>query len=105
MLLGIVSFLLFSFSLTIQDEWVDIYKTMTNPTDPKADIAIGKSLYAKHCKSCHGKEGYGDGPKAEEQDGDLGGFLPKIFRHKLTVSYFIKQASVEMISQNPKKNN
>jgi len=27
-------------------------------------IASGKELYAKHCKSCHGSKGIGDGPKA-----------------------------------------
>ena len=37
------------------------YQTMKNPTDPKVDLAIGKSLYSKHCKSCHGSEGFGDG--------------------------------------------
>ena len=27
-------------------------------------IATGKELWAKHCKSCHGSKGLGDGPKA-----------------------------------------
>jgi len=27
-------------------------------------IANGKDLWAKHCKSCHGAKGLGDGPKA-----------------------------------------
>jgi len=27
-------------------------------------IASGKELWAKHCKSCHGAKGLGDGPKA-----------------------------------------
>lgn len=27
-------------------------------------IASGKALYAKHCKSCHGTKGLGDGPKS-----------------------------------------
>jgi mono/diheme cytochrome c family protein len=27
-------------------------------------IDNGKELYAKHCKSCHGAKGLGDGPKA-----------------------------------------
>jgi mono/diheme cytochrome c family protein len=27
-------------------------------------IANGKDLWAKHCKSCHGAKGMGDGPKA-----------------------------------------
>ena len=30
----------------------------------KADVATGKELWAKHCKSCHGSKGLGDGPKA-----------------------------------------
>jgi mono/diheme cytochrome c family protein len=28
-----------------------------------AVIATGKELWAKHCKSCHGAKGLGDGPK------------------------------------------
>ena len=27
-------------------------------------ISTGKDLWAKHCKSCHGAKGLGDGPKA-----------------------------------------
>lgn len=27
-------------------------------------ISTGKELWAKHCKSCHGAKGLGDGPKA-----------------------------------------
>jgi mono/diheme cytochrome c family protein len=29
-----------------------------------AVIATGKDLWSKHCKSCHGAKGLGDGPKA-----------------------------------------
>ncbi len=36
-------------------------KAMKNPG--KADLANGKELWAKHCKSCHGSKGLGDGPK------------------------------------------
>ena len=52
------------------------YKNMKNPTD-KADkegLSIGKSLYMKHCKSCHGKTGLGDGTKADELDTPCGDF-------------------------------
>jgi mono/diheme cytochrome c family protein len=28
------------------------------------DATAGKDLWAKHCKSCHGSKGLGDGPKA-----------------------------------------
>ncbi len=66
-----------------QDEWEvpAKYEKMTNPEDAsKENIAIGKSLYSKHCKSCHGKEGYGDGPKADEVEGDLGDFSSSEFQ-------------------------
>ena len=45
----------------------DEYMKMENPTTAdKESLAIGKQLYNKHCKSCHGAEGYGDGSKADE---------------------------------------
>lgn len=42
------------------------YKTMKS-TVKAGDASInstGKELYNKHCKSCHGTKGLGDGPKA-----------------------------------------
>ena len=92
MLLGVISFLLYSFTLTVQDEWIvpDKYKKMKNPVNPDTDKATGKSLYAKHCKSCHGKEGFGDGPKAEEQDGDLGDFSSEEFQVQTDGELFYK---------------
>ena len=49
---------------------------MKNPTNPKDKEGAneGKALYAKHCSSCHGKKGLGDGTKAPELKGDLGDF-------------------------------
>ena len=38
-------------------------KSTVKMSDASA-IASGKELYAKHCKSCHGSKGVGDGPKA-----------------------------------------
>jgi len=38
------------------------YKSMKNTQ--KGEAATGKMLYVKHCKSCHGGTGVGDGPKA-----------------------------------------
>lgn len=66
------------------------YQTMTNPTNPKIDLAIGKSLYSKHCKSCHGSEGYGDGTKAKEMKGDLGDFSTKEFQTQSDGALFYK---------------
>ncbi|MCK5400891.1 MAG: cytochrome c, partial [Flavobacteriaceae bacterium] len=56
-LIGIISFALLSFTAIVQDEWIvpDEYVNMENPIDADTDKAIGKSLYNKHCKSCHGK--------------------------------------------------
>jgi mono/diheme cytochrome c family protein len=94
-LLGIGVFItLYSFTIITQDEWVvpEEYITMVNPTDADdgENKAIGKSLYSKHCKSCHGKEGYGDGPKADEQEGDLGDFSTAEFHEQTDGELFYK---------------
>jgi len=77
-------FLFYSFKTFVQEkEWVvpKEYITMKNPINAdKESLSYGKTLYMKHCKSCHGKEGYGDGPKAEEQEGDLGDFSSEEFQ-------------------------
>ncbi len=90
--IGIVSLALFSFTTIIQDEWIvpEKYVNMKNPIDANTDKAIGKSLYSKHCKSCHGKEGYGDGTKAAEQEGDLGDFSLEDFQSQSDGALFYK---------------
>jgi len=91
-IIGIFSLMFFSFTGIVQDEWVvpDKYVNMKNPTNPKEDMAIGKSLYDKHCKSCHGKEGYGDGPKAADLKGDLGDFSSAEFQKQTDGELFYK---------------
>ncbi len=81
-IIGIISLSLYSFTSFVQEEWKvpTKYETMKNPIDAKTDAKIGKSLYSKHCKSCHGAEGYGDGPKADEMNGDLGDFSSEEFQ-------------------------
>ncbi|MDP3313754.1 cytochrome c [Lutibacter sp.] len=66
------------------------YVTMKNPIDSKTDAAIGKSLYTKHCKSCHGAKGLGDGPKAAEMKGDLGDFSSAVFQKQTDGELFYK---------------
>ena len=67
------------------------YKKMTNPEDAsKENLSIGKNLYSKHCKSCHGKEGYGDGHKADEIEGDLGDFTSNKFKAQTDGALFYK---------------
>ena len=58
---------LVSFSVS-QEPW-DVpaeYKTMKNAFPGGDEDEVGEELYAQHCKSCHGKEGFGDGTKAKE---------------------------------------
>lgn len=91
-LLGILVFALYSFTTLIQEEWKvpEKYVNMENPTDPNEDLAMGKSLYNKHCKSCHGAEGYGDGPKADDMNGDLGDFSSEEFQAQTDGAIFYK---------------
>lgn len=54
------------------------------------NLEIGEELYMKYCKSCHGKEGYGDGSKAAELEGDLGDFSSEEFHGQTDGSLFYK---------------
>jgi mono/diheme cytochrome c family protein len=77
---------------TVQ-EWVvpAKFKTMKNPTsDSKENIANGKDLYAKHCKSCHGAAGLGDGPKAASLDVSCGDFSQAKFQGQSDGDLFFK---------------
>ena len=81
--IGIICIGLLSFNKIVQEEWEvpAKYEKMTNPEEAsKENISIGKSMYSKHCKSCHGKEGFGDGPKADEVEGDIGDFSTEEFQ-------------------------
>ena len=90
--IGVLVFALYSFTTYVQEEWKvpEKYQNMKNPTDPTVDLAIGKQLYNKHCKSCHGAEGYGDGPKADEMDGDLGDFSSEEYQAQTDGALFYK---------------
>ena len=58
------------------------YKTMKNKTKgDAASIALGKTLYAKNCKSCHGM-GKGDGPKAAALKTKIDDITTKEFKAK-----------------------
>jgi mono/diheme cytochrome c family protein len=57
------------------------YKEMKNTF--KGDAAsekLGKILYTKHCKSCHGNLGEGNGPKAASMKTKLGTFKDAKFQ-------------------------
>lgn len=74
-------------------KWVapDKYKTMKNPSAANAEsISTGKELYAKHCKSCHGKDGLGDGTKAATLGASCGDFTVKDFQSQTDGEIFYK---------------
>ncbi|MFH1121175.1 MAG: cytochrome c [Bacteroidota bacterium] len=58
------------------------YKSMKSTIkagDPSINTT-GKELYNKHCKSCHGAKGLGDGPKAANLKTSTGDFSSKKFQ-------------------------
>jgi len=59
-----------------QDDWEvpAKYKTMKNEYAGDDSDGIGEDLYKQHCRSCHGKEGFGDGTKAAELDTEIRDF-------------------------------
>lgn len=59
------------------------YKSMTNPYANDSGLErVGKMLYIKHCKSCHGSFGEGDGPKASRLKTFPGDFKTDYFRNQ-----------------------
>ena len=91
--IGVICLGLLSFSNLVQEEWKvpAKYEKMTNPEEAsKSNVAIGKSMYSKHCKSCHGKEGLGDGPKADEVEGELGDFSSEEYQAQSDGALFYK---------------
>src|SRR5438128_11131593 len=50
---------------SISEQWVtpSISAEKKNPIAPtEASILAGQKIYLKHCATCHGKNGHGDGP-------------------------------------------
>lgn len=93
----VLSLFIFSFSPVFQDAkpWPvpDSAKKMKNPVKNDSEgITLGKTLYAKHCKSCHGKNGEGDGTKAAELKTFPGDFTSKEFQAQTDGSMFYKTA-------------
>lgn len=91
----IVLFIAFqAFTATFQTKpWKvpEQFEKMKNPVAAdKESLSIGKSLYNKHCKSCHGNEGLGDGPKAAQLDTPSGDFTAEEFTSQSDGALFYK---------------
>lgn len=60
------------------------YKTKVNPHKGDASLdKLGRATYNKHCRSCHGNTGLGDGPMAKNLKTHPGDFSSAEF-HKHT---------------------
>ncbi len=72
------------------DPWPvpDKYNNMENPV--KFDKKAALALWNKHCKSCHGKEGLGDGTKAAQLDTPAGDFTTEAFADQSDGAIFYK---------------
>jgi len=94
MIFGVIMIFSFTVKTPIQVEPWPVpakYENMKNPVKAdKESLSIGKSLYNKHCKSCHGKEGLGDGPKADELDTPSGDFSAEEFHAQSDGALFYK---------------
>lgn len=92
-LIGMVSFGLYSFDQILQEEWKipDKYIKMKNPTYvDKDNLEMGKALFLKHCKSCHGKTGKGDGSKSYEFNYNIIDFSSEEFQDQPVGVIFYK---------------
>jgi mono/diheme cytochrome c family protein len=67
------------------------YKNMENPV-PADDqsLQLGERLYRKHCASCHGREGLGDGPKARTLETFSGDFSGEAYQSQTDGEHFYK---------------
>lgn len=96
LLLTVLAIGLTSFTLSQSNKWEVPASAVSvkNPTDKtnQENLDVGKSLYTKYCKSCHGKEGYGDGPKAKELEGkdNMGDFSTAEFQKQTDGTLFYK---------------
>ena len=77
----------------LQDPWKvpSKYEKMENPYAKTTDAErIGRILYSKHCKSCHGSKGKGDGKKAASLDTPVGDFTESSFKAQSDGSLYYK---------------
>ena len=89
----IMAMVMFSFSNSGVGKPWDIpakYKKMSNPVKSSdASVKVGKTLYSKHCASCHGKSGMGDGKKASELDTEMPDITTKAYKSQAAgVKYY-----------------
>jgi mono/diheme cytochrome c family protein len=89
----VASFGLYSFTLFQAKPWVvpDAYLKKTNPVKSNAEsLKDAKELWTKHCVSCHGKAGAGDGTKAAQLETEMQDFSKEAIQKQSDGSMFYK---------------
>ena len=67
------------------------YKEMANPTKGDASATqMGGMLYKRHCASCHGRTGLGDGPKARGLETFAGDFSGAYYQNQTDGEHYFK---------------
>ncbi len=104
-LLAIGSLLLLSMGIikSNQDPWEvpEEYQNMKNPyTNVEDEDRIGRTIYSKHCKFCHGSKGKGDGNQANLLQTKVADFTTDTFKSQTdgSIYYKIKTGRNEMLS-------
>jgi mono/diheme cytochrome c family protein len=84
---------LYSFTYLPGKPWVvpDAAAKKANPVKSNAEsIKTGKDLFIKHCASCHGKTGKGDGTKAAQLETSMEDFSSDAVQGQSDGSLFYK---------------
>jgi len=96
-LLACISFVCLSYTTKFQTEqdsnWEvpEAYTTMKNPYANTIDTEnIGRSLFLKNCKLCHGQYGKGDGAMAENLDREIADFTKSAIQAQTDGSLYYK---------------
>lgn len=79
--------------LNQQDPWeVPVeYQNMDNPyAGIEDDEKIGRTIYSKHCKLCHGSKGMGDGSGSELLETPVANFTLPTFKNQSDGSIYYK---------------
>jgi mono/diheme cytochrome c family protein len=93
--LSAVTLVLASFTIIQKEPWnvPDKYNKMANPVKSDASsLATGKEVWVKHCQSCHGKSGKGDGSKAEQLKTEPGDFTKADYQKQTDGALFYKSS-------------
>jgi cytochrome c1 len=91
---------------TAKDSWVvpAKHKNKINPyKDDVASLSTGKSLYKKHCTSCHGKKDWAMGRKPNSSIPQVAILRSLPFKNKQMAPFFTKQEKAGTICRDLRK--